>query len=83
MKNKAIKEKLYEITDLFSSLLSDYPEIKAKNAREALQKYLNSKKSKVKFKRSGTNCVFKTTPFYYENGQKYRLGRDCWFRIIN
>lgn len=71
---------LYEITDTRVSLLSDYPEIEEKTARKAIQKYLDSRKEKIKFKRSGDKCcLFKTTPFYYENGQKYKLGKDCWF----
>lgn len=76
------QEILYEITDIWAFLLSDYPEIKAVNPREAIQKYLDNRKEKIKFKRGGDNCRFKTTPFYYKNGQKYKLGKDCWFKII-
>ena len=78
------KEKLFMIFDINAPLLEDYPEIRATNARKALQKYLDSKKIKIRFKRSGArDCEYKTTPFCYENGKKYRSGEDCWFKIIN
>jgi hypothetical protein len=64
--------------------MSDYPEIEANTAREALHKHLqDTKRGNLKFKRSGGNdVIFKTTPFREENGKKVRTGKDSWWQIV-
>jgi len=75
--------KIYKIFDINASLLSDYPVIEAKNSRQAIQKYLDSKDDKSKFIRSGDSDVdYKAQPFYIENGMKYRDGKAVWFKKI-
>ena len=64
-------------------LVYDATEIEAKTARQALQKYLNSKgEGHYNFYNTADNdVVWKTTPFIERDGSKCRAGRISWWGL--
>ena len=79
-----ISEKLYEIYDGEEScLFKDYPIIRAKTAKEAIIKYLLQTGRKYNLKRSADNDVlFNAIAFREENGVKYKIGNNVWYKKI-
>jgi hypothetical protein len=78
-------ELFYRIFDVEKPILSDYFEVEAKNASEAVKKYLLTVGEKdKKIKSSGSNFVrISAQPFYFKEGTRYRVNnkRTVWFEI--
>ena len=77
----------YRIFDVEKPILSDYFETEAKNASEAVKKYLISiNENDKKIKSSGSNFVrISAQPFKIIDCCKYRISnkRTVWFEVNN
>jgi hypothetical protein len=75
----------YRIFDVDKPILSDYFEIEAKNASEAVKKYLISvNEIDKKIKSSGSSFVrISAQPFYFKDGVRYKVNnkRTVWFEV--
>lgn len=76
--------KKYQIYDgENSNLFSDYPIIEAKTGKEALLIYLKKTGRNYNLRRSkDNNVLFRATPFYEENGTKYKDGNNVWYKRV-
>ena len=65
-------------------LVDESADIEASTARQALQRYLNSRgEGYIKFRNTADNdVIWKTTPFVERDGNKYRSGRVSWWGLI-
>jgi hypothetical protein len=85
--NKIINgENYFQISNHYKGkgigLFEDYPVVKAKNAKQAIIKFLEENKieyKKIEYQTEPINL--KVEPFYFEGEHKYKNGRNSWWKI--
>lgn len=74
------REIYYSIFDANSSLLDNVEITGFSSTKEALLSYL---KNSVKVRRvNGNKATYCVTPFFYENGNRYKYGKRVWYQNI-
>ena len=71
------------IFDISSGIFDEPFETHAKDTRDALQIYLNTRGRKDKFIRSKDKDVsYSVRKVFIEDGIRYRIGKCVWYKVI-
>ena len=78
---KNIKKSIFWLVfDIGAPVMEDAPEYKAESPREALDRYCMDKNIVGTIKRGKADLSrFGVSPFFYENGRRFRAGNRQWY----
>lgn len=81
---KTIEKNIFWLVfDIGAPMMEDAPEYKAVSAREALDRYCEYKNIIGQLKRGKADLSrFGVSPFFYDNGTRYRAGNRQWYMLI-